>query len=75
MVFVSIWITYSKSQITLTDRRLLFRTGFIMRVSGELPLANIEAIFLIEPLLGRIFGFGTVGVTSVGGASLPLRFI
>jgi hypothetical protein len=44
-------------------------------VSGELPLENIETIFLVEPLLGRIFSFGTISLTSVGGARFPLRFI
>jgi uncharacterized membrane protein YdbT with pleckstrin-like domain len=75
MSFVSTLLAYLKSEITLTNRRLLFRTGFLMRVSGELPLENIEAIFLVEPLLGRIFGYGTILLTSVGGAKFPLRFI
>ncbi len=73
--FVSTLFAYLKSEITLTNQRLLFKTGFIMRVSGELPLENIETIFLVEPLLGRIFGFGTILVTSVGGAKFPLRYI
>ncbi|MEI6196045.1 MAG: PH domain-containing protein [Verrucomicrobiota bacterium] len=73
--FVSTLLAYLKSEVTLTNRRLLFRTGFIMRVSGELPLENIETIFLVEPILGRIFGFGTISLTSVGGARFPLRFM
>ena len=72
---VSTLLAYLKSEITLTNRRLLFHTGFIMRVSGELPLENIETIFLVEPLLGRIFGYGTILVTTVGGAKFPLRYI
>jgi uncharacterized membrane protein YdbT with pleckstrin-like domain len=73
--FVSTLLAYLKSEITLTNQRLLFKTGLIMRVSGELPLENIETIFLVEPLLGRICGFGTILVTSVGGAKFPLRYI
>lgn len=75
MTFVPTLLAYLKSEITLTNRRLLFKTGFIMRVSGELPLENIETIFLVEPFLGRIFGFGTILVTSVGGKEFPLRYI
>jgi uncharacterized membrane protein YdbT with pleckstrin-like domain len=73
--FLCTLLAYTKSEITLTNRRLLFRTGFIMRVSGELPLENIEAIYLVEPLLGRLFGFGSILVTTVGGAKFPLRHI
>lgn len=70
-----VWLSYAHSEITLTNRRLLYRTGFIARASGELPLANVEGIVIFEPLLGRLFGFGTVGVTSVGGVQYPMRFI
>jgi hypothetical protein len=69
------WLSYSKSEVTLTNRRLIFRTGFLSRRSGELPLENIESIFMAEPLLGRLCGYGTVMVTTVGGARFPLSFI
>lgn len=69
------WIAYQKSEITLTHQRLIFRTGLITRISGELPLENVESIFLIEPLIGRLCGYGTVTVTSIGGRMFPLRYI
>ena len=69
------WAAYLKSEITLTNRRLIFRTGLVMRVAGELPLENVEAMIIVEPLLGRAFGYGTVIVTSVGGLRFPLRYI
>lgn len=69
------WAAYLKSEITLTNRRLIFRTGLVMRVAGELPLENVEAMIIVEPLLGRVFGFGTLIVTSIGGLRFPLRYI
>jgi hypothetical protein len=69
------WVAYLKSKITLTDRRLIFRTGLLARVTGELPLENVEAIILTEPLLGRFLGYGTVMVTTLGGIHFPLRYI
>lgn len=66
-------LAYLKSEVTLTSHRLLFRTGLIMRVSGELPLENVEGIIIMEPLLGQVFGYGTVVVSSIGGARFPLR--
>ena len=74
-VLVSVWVTYLKSQVTLTNKRLIFQTGFIMRISGELPLENGDGIFLVEPVFGRLLGYGTVTATSLGGAHYPLRFI
>ncbi len=69
------WISYAKSEIVLTNRRLSFRTGFVWRRSGELPLENVEAIYISESLVGRICGFGTVTVTTVGGAGFPLSYL
>jgi hypothetical protein len=69
------WFSFSKSEVTLTNRRLVFRTGFLSRRSGELPLENVESIYISEPLLGRLCGYGSVTVTSVGGAAFPLWFI
>jgi uncharacterized membrane protein YdbT with pleckstrin-like domain len=71
----AVWMAYLKSTITLTDRRLMFRTGLFIRQTGELPLDNVDAIFLTEPWLGPFLGYGTVTVTSVGGLQFPLRYI
>jgi uncharacterized membrane protein YdbT with pleckstrin-like domain len=68
-------VAYLKSTVTLTNRRLTYRTGFVRIVAGELPLENVDAIFTEEPLLGRLFGFGTVVVASVGGLRLPFRYL
>lgn len=74
-LFLGSWFTYLKSEITLTDRRLVFRTGFLSRRSGELPLENVESIYISESVLGRLCGWGTVTVTSLGGGCFPLSFI
>jgi uncharacterized membrane protein YdbT with pleckstrin-like domain len=74
-LLVITWVAYLKSEITLTNRRLIFRAGFLMRIAGEIPLENVEAIIIVEPLMGRVFGYGTVIVTSVGGLRFPLRYI
>jgi hypothetical protein len=74
-LLVVVLSAYLKSSITLTDRRLIYRTGLLSRVTGELPLNNVEAIILAEPPLGRLLGYGTVTVTSVGGLRFPLRYL
>src|SRR6266850_7396145 len=74
-VFLVTLLVYLKSEITLTNKRLMYSTGFLVREAGELPLQNVEAMFIQEPIIGRIFGFGTVLVSGVGGVRFPLRFI
>jgi len=75
LLFLVTWLAYLKSEVTLTNRRLIFRTGFVSRLSGELPLENLETIIVMEPLLGRLFGYGTVLVSGLGGTRFPLRFL
>jgi uncharacterized membrane protein YdbT with pleckstrin-like domain len=74
-VMAAAWLCYAKSGMMLTTRRLVYRTGFLVRASGELPLENIEAIIILEPLLGRLCGYGTVAVSSVGGLQCPMPYI
>ena len=38
LLLLAVWIAYVKSIITLTNRRLMYRTGLIMKVAGELRL-------------------------------------
>jgi uncharacterized membrane protein YdbT with pleckstrin-like domain len=74
-LFLEAWLCYTKSEVTLTNRRLVFRTGFISRRSGDLPLENIESIFISEPLFGRIMEYGTIRISTIGGAGFALHFM
>jgi hypothetical protein len=74
-LFLLTWFSYSKSEITLTDRRLVFRTGFLSKSSGDLPLENIESIFVSESLLGRLCGYGNLTITTLGGNRFLLWYI
>ncbi len=73
--FIPALVSYRCSRITLTSRRLVYQIGFLFRASGDVGLENIESIFILEPLLGRMTGYGTITVTTTGGAAFPLRFI
>ncbi len=75
LLFIFVLVAYLNSQITLTNKRLLYRTGFLVRAAGELPLENVEAIFVVEPFLGCLLGYGTVTVSTLGGLRLPLRYL
>lgn len=73
--FLVTTLAYLNSEVILTNKRLLYRTGFIVRRSGQVPLRNVEGIHIFEPLLGRLCNYGTVTVTTVGGVHYPMHFI
>jgi hypothetical protein len=75
MSFFAVLIAYLKSEIVLTEDRLRFKVGWLSVGSTEILLSKIETITLWEPLIGRIAGYGTVGVRGTGGTIFRLRYL
>jgi uncharacterized membrane protein YdbT with pleckstrin-like domain len=55
------------TEIAVTNKRVLIKTGLISRRTIELLLSKIESIGVDESPSGRILGFGTVIVRGTGG--------
>ena len=72
LVFLLTFLAFRNSHITITNTRLIFKTGVLFRFSGELLLEKIESIFVLQPLFGGFFNYGTVCVRGTGGT--PFNF-
>ena len=59
------------TQIAVTDRRVLIKTGIMNRRTLELLLSRIESIGVNESPLGRMLGYGTVILRGTGGTPEP----
>jgi uncharacterized membrane protein YdbT with pleckstrin-like domain len=74
-VFVKVGSIYA-----VTNRRVIIKTGVISRRTIELVLAKCEGIQVTQDILGRIFGYGSIVVTTGGATncyyyvSHPFRF-
>ena len=55
------------TEMAVTNKRLIVKTGIIDRRTIELLLPRIESIAVEEPALGRVLGYGTVIVRGTGG--------
>ena len=64
---ISALITFFTSEFVVTNKRVIAKVGFLNSHSLELLLAKVEAITVDQSLLGRVLGFGTVGITGTGG--------
>ena len=62
------------AEFVVTNKRIVFKHGFIRRDVVELQLNKAEAIAFQETFWGRIFGFGTIIVTT-GGATNAYKYI
>jgi uncharacterized membrane protein YdbT with pleckstrin-like domain len=60
------------SRFTLTNRRVIVRTGLLARRTHELLLHKVESIKVKQSLFGRLVGYGTVVVRGTGGVIMPM---
>ena len=62
------------SSYAVTNKRVILKTGVISRKAVDLVLAKCEGLHIKQSILGRIFNFGTITVTT-GGVSSSYPYI
>jgi uncharacterized membrane protein YdbT with pleckstrin-like domain len=70
IVAVAFW-RRSKTEMAVTNRRVLVKVGLVSHASIEIMLAKIESIRVEQSVTGRILGFGTIVVRGTGGTPEP----
>lgn len=63
------------TEMAVTNRRVLIKTGITSRRTIEMLLSKIESIVITEPFLGRMLGYGTVVIRGTGGTPEPFYLI
>jgi uncharacterized membrane protein YdbT with pleckstrin-like domain len=72
-IFVK-WLRWRSTIYAATNRRILQQTGVLSRCYIDCSIRNIQTSHLQVPLLGRIFSFGTITVTTAGTASTEIKW-
>lgn len=62
------------SVYAVTNKRVILKTGIISRRALDLVLTKCEGLQIKQSVCGRIFGFGTITVTT-GGATNSYPFV
>jgi uncharacterized membrane protein YdbT with pleckstrin-like domain len=55
------------TEMAVTNKRVIAKTGLAERRSIEILLSRIESVVVDEPVTGRILGYGTVILRGTGG--------
>jgi uncharacterized membrane protein YdbT with pleckstrin-like domain len=55
------------TEMAVTNKRVIVKTGLANRRTLELLLPRIESVVVEEPAMGRMLGYGTVIVRGTGG--------
>ena len=69
------WLKLHFTEMGVTNKRVIFKTGIVSRHSEEIKLSSIETVEIEQGIMGRILGFGTVKVTGRGISDLVLTRI
>jgi uncharacterized membrane protein YdbT with pleckstrin-like domain len=69
------WIRRVTTEFAVTDRRVIYKTGLISRHTLEMNRSKVESVDVDQPLLGRIFGYGTITLRGTGSTFQPIYHI
>jgi uncharacterized membrane protein YdbT with pleckstrin-like domain len=67
IIFIVGLVRRGATEMAVTNRRVIVKTGLANRRTLELLLPRIESVVVEEPAMGRVLGYGTVIVRGTGG--------
>lgn len=68
-------VHYQMTHLTLTNKKVMARVGFLSRDWVQMAFERIENAHLEEPILGRYLGYSTVIVGGVGTGTIAIPYV
>ena len=68
-------LAYLSSELFVTNRRVLIKTGIVRRRTLEMFISKVESIAIDQSFLGRMLDYGTVIIRGTGGGEEPFATI
>jgi hypothetical protein len=60
-------LAFASSELVITDRRVLIKTGIVRRQTMEVFISKVESIAVDQGFFGRVLDYGTVVIRGTGG--------
>lgn len=73
--FLRRWFHRVGTEIVVTDKRIIHKTGWIGRRTEEMNVTKVETVDVTQGIAGRILGYGDVSIIGTGASWEPLRNI
>lgn len=81
LLLIVAYVVTKTTEMAVTNRRVIAKTGLISRRTLEMNLSKIENVGISQGVMGRILGYGVVTVSGTGGTretfqtiAAPLKF-
>lgn len=65
------WIT----EIAVTNRRVIYKTGLISRRTSEMNMDKVESVVVDQTILGRMLDYGAIDIRGTGDGIETLRMV
>lgn len=72
---VDAFIRRATTELAITDRRVIFKTGLFRRQSTEINRSKVETVGVDQSIVGRLLDYGTVVVRGTGGSLEPIACV
>ena len=69
------WLICRTTELAITNRRIISKSGIVRRTIMELRLEKIESIKVDQGITGRILNFGSITIAGTGGDKTPIERI
>ena len=66
VVFFGAWFRRRMTELSVTNHRVIYKTGFVRRHTVEMNMDKVETVNVDQSILGRILGYGTIHVLGTG---------
>ncbi|MGQ3892895.1 PH domain-containing protein [Legionella sp. CNM-4043-24] len=73
--WVMTWVNYHFSSLTIEKKRVIFRTGVLVRKTTDIPYSKIESVDVRQSLIGSIMRYGALMITGTGGTRHFISFL
>jgi len=73
--FLRAWFRRWTTEIDATDRRIVYKRGFINRHTVEMNMDKVESVDVDQSFWGRILNYGDITIRGTGETLEPLRGI
>ncbi len=68
------YFSWRVTRFAVTDSGVYYRSGILLRTLKQARLERIQGVDIQHPLLGRVFGLGTIDIEVAGGAGSKVAF-
>jgi uncharacterized membrane protein YdbT with pleckstrin-like domain len=66
VIWVRAAIIYWTTELAVTNKRVIAKTGLVQRNTVEMFLSKVESVHVEQTVTGRVFNYGTVVISGTG---------